>query len=218
MPSGIFVDEAGTLYVADAPNHQIQIWYNEASSGVTVAGTGISGSSLSQLFMPMGVVVDSNGYMYIMDSGNRRILRWPPNSDSGECIVACTGFTVNTVDTFNLALAIAFDSYGSIFISDTGSNRVQKFQILDSFGPTSTTTSTSTTTAIVLTTTTTTTAITTITTITTVTTTTAITTITTITTTTAITTIPTTTSSSLQIPSVASIPRPTAVIISITVL
>ncbi|CAF1284045.1 unnamed protein product [Rotaria sp. Silwood1] len=133
-PWGIFVNEVGTLYVADLLNHRIQRWDKGASSGVTVAGTGLGGNNLSQLYYPMAIVVDSNEYMYILDSGNNRILRWAPNSDTGECIAACTGNTETGVETLNWPYTLAFDSYGSLFISDSYNNRVQKFQILSSFG------------------------------------------------------------------------------------
>ncbi|CAF1312063.1 unnamed protein product [Rotaria sordida] len=143
-PQGVFVNEAGTLYIVDSLNHRIQKWNNGASSGVTVAGTRVSGNSLSELSYPTGIVVDSNGYMYIVDYGNNRILRWPPNSNSGECIGACTGVSGNGMDTLNYASALAFDSYGSLFVSDGSNNRVQKFQILSGFDETSTTTMTTT--------------------------------------------------------------------------
>ncbi|CAF4201526.1 unnamed protein product, partial [Rotaria sordida] len=144
-PWGIFVNEEETLYVADHLNHRIQRWDNGASTGVTVAGTGVSGNSLYELSEPIGIVVDSNGYMYIVDYGNSRILRWPPNSNSGECIAACTDIDGNGIDTLDRPFALAFDSYGSLFISDGFNNRVQKFQILSGFPETSTTISTSTT-------------------------------------------------------------------------
>ncbi|CAF4261771.1 unnamed protein product, partial [Rotaria sordida] len=138
-PQGVFVNEAGTLYIVDNLNHRIQKWNNGASSGVTVAGTGVSGSTLSELSYPRGIVVDSNGYIYIIYFGNSRVLRWPPNSNSGECIAACTGVWGNGIDTLYYASALAFDGYGSLFISDGQNNRVQKFQILSGFDETSTT-------------------------------------------------------------------------------
>ncbi|CAF3593765.1 unnamed protein product [Rotaria sp. Silwood1] len=78
--------------------------------------------------------------MYIADFVNSQILRWPPNSNSGECIVACTGISGVGIDMLYGPFALAFDSYGSLFISDGNINRVQKFQILSGFDETSTTT------------------------------------------------------------------------------
>ncbi|CAF3409941.1 unnamed protein product [Rotaria sp. Silwood2] len=150
-PYGVYVNAVGTLYVADSGNSRIQRWNKGASFGVTVAGTEVSGNSLSQLSYPMGIVVDSNEYMYIVDTGNNRILRWPPNSTSGECIVACTGLSGTALDKLTMPFALAFDSYGSLFVSDQINSRVQKFQILDGFSTTSTTMSTSTTTTMTMT-------------------------------------------------------------------
>ncbi|CAF1460899.1 unnamed protein product [Rotaria sordida] len=82
--------------------------------------------------------------MYIVDSGNNRILRWPPNSIFGECIVACTGTVGIEADKLYIPIALAFDSYGSLFISEGLNNRVQKFQIVGSFDSSSTIISTST--------------------------------------------------------------------------
>ncbi|CAF3794169.1 unnamed protein product [Rotaria magnacalcarata] len=129
-PYGIFIDETETLYVADSSNHRIQRWSKGASSAVTVAGTGHYGASLSQLNVPRDIMVDSNKYMYIVDHGNRRILRWPPNSEFGECIASCTNNGVLGANDLKGPTSLAFDKYGSLYISDENSNRVQKYEIL----------------------------------------------------------------------------------------
>ena len=133
-PFGIFIDTAGTLYVADRLNNRIQKWAYGASSGLTVAGTGTIGSTLSQLYTPRAIIVDANEYMYISDSGNARILRWAPNSSSGECIAACTGTSGTRPNQLLNAYDITFDSYGSLYVSDRENNRVQKFQIISASG------------------------------------------------------------------------------------
>ncbi|CAF4979269.1 unnamed protein product, partial [Rotaria sp. Silwood1] len=123
----IFVDSNENLYVSDYDNNRVVRYPSNSSSGmpgVVVAGNGTSGTSASQLNGPRGV----------------QILRWPPNSNSGECIVACTGISGVGIDMLYGPFALAFDSYGSLFISDGNINRVQKFQILSGFDETSTTT------------------------------------------------------------------------------
>jgi sugar lactone lactonase YvrE len=130
-PCGIFIDDAQTLYVADYDNHRIQKWTDTASSGITVAGTGISGSSLAHLSYPNSLVVDTNGYIYIADSGNNRIVKWAPNATSGVCVAACTDTSGNQANQLYNPYALAFDSNGSMYISDAYNNRVQKFQILN---------------------------------------------------------------------------------------
>jgi glucose/arabinose dehydrogenase len=69
--------------------------------------------------------------MYIVDRGNNRIVRWPPGATSGVCVVACTGFSGSQVNNLYYPIDVAFDSNGSLYVSDDGNSRVQKFQILN---------------------------------------------------------------------------------------
>ena len=129
-PYGIFVNRIGTIYIADCGNHRIMKWMAGALVGLVVAGNGTSGSSDTQLSNPTQVIVDTNEYLYITEAGNGRITRWAPNSTFGVCIAACTG-TVGIAPTeLNEPHSLAFDSHGSLYVSDSSNNRVQKFQIL----------------------------------------------------------------------------------------
>ncbi len=78
-PSGIGLDSAGNLYIADETNNRIRM---VTTTGVisTVAGTGTGGFSgdggqatSAQLNFPTSVVVDTAGNLYIADSRNIRI-------------------------------------------------------------------------------------------------------------------------------------------------
>ena len=129
-PYGLFVNQIGTIYVADCANHRIMKWYRGASRGIRVAGNGTSGASLAQLSSPTDIIVDSNEYMYISESGNARITRWAPNSTFGVCIAACTGANGTTPTQLKAPHSLAFDSQGSLYVSDYRNNRVQKFSIL----------------------------------------------------------------------------------------
>ena len=130
-PSGVFVTDDRSLYIADTNNHRIQKWTIGSTYGVPVAGTGVAGSGLSQLYWPYTVLVDLNGYMYITDYGNNRIVRWAPDVTVGECIAACSGDWGIGSNQLNSPSYIAFDSRGSLYVNDFGNNRVQKFELLN---------------------------------------------------------------------------------------
>ena len=128
-PYGLFVNRNGTVYIADCYNHRVMKWTSGASAGVLLAGNGTYGVSSTQLSLPTQVIVDTNEYLYISEYGNSRITRWAANSNFGVCIAACSG-TLGTASTqLNRPVSLAFDKYGSLYVSDTSNNRVQKFQI-----------------------------------------------------------------------------------------
>jgi sugar lactone lactonase YvrE len=127
----LYVDDNLTLYIADSHNHRIQMWIYGASFGQTVAGNGSAGSSLTQLNTPHALIVDINGYMYTADTGNNRIIQWAPNTISGICIAACTDTSGTNANQLNFPVGLAFDSDGSLYISDSNNNRIQKFEILN---------------------------------------------------------------------------------------
>jgi sugar lactone lactonase YvrE len=133
-PYGVFVNHNKTIYIADRHNHRIMKWFSEASAGILAAGDGSPGSSSTQLNEPTHIIVDVNEYMYISDGGNARIIRWASNSNFGLCIAACTSTVGTALTQLNGPHSLAFDSYGSLYVSDYVNHRVQKFQILYSVG------------------------------------------------------------------------------------
>jgi hypothetical protein len=130
-PYGVFVNDVGTIYIADYNNNRIMKWLSGASSGVRVAGDGTPGNSSTQLRTPTHIIVDENEYMYISESNNRRITRWAPNVNFGVCIVACSGKLGTASTQLTNPHSVAFDSNGSLYVSDYRNHRVQKFQILN---------------------------------------------------------------------------------------
>ena len=76
-PTGVYVDQAGNLYIADRFNHRVR----KVASGIitTVAGSayGFSGdgglATAAAMNAPSGVFMDGTGNLYIADSGNNRV-------------------------------------------------------------------------------------------------------------------------------------------------
>jgi sugar lactone lactonase YvrE len=129
FPFGLFVNQNGTIYIADCYNHRIMKWLAGASAGSIAAGDGTGGPSSTQLSSPSQIIVDKNEYMYITEYGNARVTRWAPNSSFGTCIAACIGASGINSNQLNSPVSLTFDNHGSLYVSDAGNNRVQKYQI-----------------------------------------------------------------------------------------
>ncbi len=140
-PSGVAVDGAGNLFIAERFYNQIR---KVDSAGVitTVAGTreffgGFSGdngpATAARLRSPGGVALDGAGNLFIADTGNDRIRK----VDSAGVIttVAGTGesfggFSGDGGPAIQAALyypsGVALDGAGNLFIADTGNDRIRK--------------------------------------------------------------------------------------------
>jgi uncharacterized protein (TIGR03437 family) len=134
-PTGIAVDAAGNLYIADQLNNRIR----KVSNGVitTVAGNGTAGyngdsipATSSELNNPYGVAVDAAGNLYIADSGNNRI-----RMVSGGVITTVAGSGTQGFSgdngpaasaDLNDPLGVVMDTAGNLYIGDTGNGRVRK--------------------------------------------------------------------------------------------
>jgi len=94
-PSGVALDAAGNLFIADQSNQRIR--RVDGSTGIitTVAGNGTSGFSgdggaatSASLASPIGVALDAAGNLFIADQLNHRIRRVDADADpceSAEC-------------------------------------------------------------------------------------------------------------------------------------
>lgn len=93
-PTGVAVDQAGNLWVADAGNQRVRLVLPDGAIH-TVAGTGEKGYSgddgdptLAKLSDPADVAVDAIGVAYIADRGNNRIRKLEPVAANAPRITA----------------------------------------------------------------------------------------------------------------------------------
>jgi len=148
-PTGVAVDVAGNLYIADTNNNRIR---KVDASGIitTVAGNGTAGSNgdggpatEAQLNWPRGVAVDVPGNLYIADCRNHRIRK--VGASGIITTVAGNGTAGSNGDggpatqaQLNWPVGVATDASGSFYVSD-GNVYILKVASLSAFSDVMTT-------------------------------------------------------------------------------
>lgn len=131
-PTGLALDAAGNIYVADYSNNLIR---KISSTGIvsTFAGSGTQGATngsgnLASFNGPAAVTVDGAGNVYVADSGNSLIRKI---STAGVVTTFAGGDTTamangtGTNASFFDPLGVAVDASGNIFVADAGNNMVR---------------------------------------------------------------------------------------------
>jgi sugar lactone lactonase YvrE len=134
-PSGVVVDSAGNIYVADNLNHTIR---KVTAAGVvtTLAGTaGMAGSvdgtgAAARFNFPAGVAIDSAGNVYVADLGNRTI-RKVTAGGVVTTLAGTAGMEGGTDGTgaaarFNGPFGVAVDSAGNVYVADVNNHTIRK--------------------------------------------------------------------------------------------
>jgi sugar lactone lactonase YvrE len=115
-----------SFYVAEYHNSRVMKIAEGNLTGSIMAGTGVLGNSLNQLYTPTEIAVDVNSNIYVNDDYNYRVMLWGKNSSSG-FIVAGNGNVGNSTSTLSESIGLAIDSQGNLYVSDTGNHRVMKW-------------------------------------------------------------------------------------------
>ncbi|CAE7400562.1 trim71 [Symbiodinium sp. CCMP2592] len=132
LPSGIALQQDGSLLFADAYDHCIVqcVWKGGALRRI-VAGAASNqaavGQDLSRLHRPFGIVTQADGAVFIADSGNHRIMKWMPGSSRGELVAGGNG-RGRELNQLNYPRGITLDFNGDLLVADTFNHRILRWR------------------------------------------------------------------------------------------
>ena len=131
-PTGVAVDGAGNVYVADLSNHRIR---KITALGVvsTLAGSGASGytdgtGTSAKFSYPNGVAVDGAGNVYVADYFNHRIRKITTSGVVSTLAGSASGYAdgTGTSAQFSYPTGVAVDGAGNVYVADYNNHRIRK--------------------------------------------------------------------------------------------
>jgi len=138
--SGLVLDGAGNIYIADASNRRVR---KITPGGVitSIAGTGTQGFSgdggaatSAMLGRPFALALDAAGNLYIADSANERIRKIDVNGTittiAGNGHVGFSGDDGPAIEaSLQTPVGVAVDRAGNVYIADGDNNRIRKVSV-----------------------------------------------------------------------------------------
>lgn len=138
-PSGVAVDAAGNVYIADSLNNRVREVSASTGNISTIAGTGTAGYSgdgaaatSAKLNSPSRIATDSSANIYIADTNNNRVRKVTASTGvittvAGNGTAGYSGDgAAATSAMINGPRGIAVDNAGNIYIADANNNRIRE--------------------------------------------------------------------------------------------
>ncbi|MBL9212314.1 MAG: immunoglobulin domain-containing protein, partial [Opitutaceae bacterium] len=134
-PSGLALDRAGNLYVADRVSHAIR---RISANGQVTTIAGLAGTPGSadgpreeaRFNFPNGLAVDASGNIFVADTGNSTIRRIDINGFvttlAGSPGVEAAVNGPGGVARFSIPFGLALDTSGNLFVADTGNDLIRR--------------------------------------------------------------------------------------------
>ena len=135
QPSGVAVDAAGNVFVADGQNCEIRkitpagLVTTLAGSKDVLGGHADGSGATANFYLPYGVAVDGSGNIYVADSGNNEIRKITP---AGEVTTVAGNPMRGDADGaragagFYSPFGVAVDGAGNLYVADAGNREVRK--------------------------------------------------------------------------------------------
>ncbi len=134
FPSGIAVDRAGNLFIADTNNFRVRK-ISPSGTITTVAGNGVRGSSgdggnavNAQLSSPTGLKLDSAGNLYIADGASVRLVSTLGiiTTVAGTGVLGFSGDGGPATSAQLGAWGLAFDGIGNLYVADPWGGNIRQ--------------------------------------------------------------------------------------------
>jgi len=139
-PAGVAIGPNGDLFVADSGNNRVLEF--PAGSGNGAAAVRVFGQpgmttavrptqvSAQTLAAPQGIAVDPAGNLYATDAGANRVLIFPNTQNApvagtaAAFVIGQASFGTSGGGSLKTPTGVSVDSSGSIYVADSGNNRV----------------------------------------------------------------------------------------------
>ncbi|CAF1364131.1 unnamed protein product [Adineta steineri] len=124
-PSGIFINNDKSIYIADSENHRIVEWKLNSNTGQIIVGESEQENENNQLNLPTDIIFDKRNNSFIISEwGNQRVIRYFAQNQTNQQIIIsniyCSGLTI--------------DKNGFIYASDYANNEVRRWKLGDERG------------------------------------------------------------------------------------